>query len=193
MTFNTNDLQLPLTLVFSIWAAFLHLKQNINSCESTSQKTINLYNEKIFSSPSSCDSLSSSDVSRSSTLNDSSTGSSILEDKNESSRKSGSQCFLSASHGSLHEFYHQFVCWHSQISTLMSLLPFLRSDLVSPKPINFFWMLAWLASLFHKSIQIHTHHLMKPWVSLVCACQIFLNMNPQQSKSDPLQYSEKLK
>ena len=80
----------------------------------------------------SCDSLSSSDVCRSSTLSDSSRGSSISEDKNESSRKSGSQCFFSGHSGnmfsvkvatscSLNEFFQHFVCWHSQISTLMSL------------------------------------------------------------------------
>ena len=92
-----------------------------------------------FSSFSSCDSLSSSDVCRSSTLSDSSRGSSISEDKNESSRKSGSQCFFSGHSGnmfsvkvatscSLNEFFQHFVCWHSQISTLMSLTWFYQNQ-----------------------------------------------------------------
>ena len=154
--FNVTASKLPVTLVFSIRTAFLHLKQNINSCESISQNTINMHDEEIFSSSSSSDSSLSSDVSRSPAFNDSSRGSSISEDKNESSRKSGSHCFLSGHsgtcftskephHGSVHEFCHPFVCWHSQYSTLMSLLPFLRPDLASPKPIHFFWIPTWLA------------------------------------------------
>ena len=110
-----------------------------------------MHDEEIFSSSSSSDSSLSSDVSRSPAFNDSSRGSSISEDKNESSRKSGSHCFLSGHsgtcftskephHGSVHEFCHPFVCWHSQYSTSMSLLPFLRPDLASPKPIHFFWI-----------------------------------------------------
>ena len=34
---------------------------------------------------------------------------------------------------------------------------------------------------------------MQPRASLVYTCQIFLNMNPQQRVSAPLQYTEKLK
>ena len=98
---NVTSSKLPLTLIFSIWAAFLHLKQNINSCESISKKTINFHDEEILSLSSSCDSSSSSNGSRSSTFNYSSRGSSISEDKNESSRKSGSQCSLSGHSGNM--------------------------------------------------------------------------------------------
>ena len=44
---------------------------------------------------------------------------------------------------------------------------------------TFFCIPAWIVQHFHYLIQIHMYPLMKPLVSFLCTCQIFLNMNPQ--------------